>query len=212
MKKTELVKILIFLSDSYGWKFRYPKDSDSSTDRCERTWLDWIGEFEYNCVMEFLEGYLKRNSEQPPTPMAIANELEKYSLPDIERITPDEAYQMAIEILCTEPKGFRERFEEAKKNYDAGKAYCFPTPREFTEEEYEKLPEKIQRTVNAMGGMDYFIGEKKDTYFRHQFLKAYERISDKIDEEPPQHVIEALQDSAKRIANNFRSIEEKKNE
>ena len=80
MKKVELIKLLIFLSNAYPRKFNFPQKTKKANKEFVETWYDFLQDFEYSIAEKSLKRLIIRKSEWPPTLGEVVKEIKRYEL------------------------------------------------------------------------------------------------------------------------------------
>lgn len=179
MTKSNLIKILTFISNSYPSKFEFPLDNREETKFFTETWYSFLKDYDYQLVRIAVKKLIINNSTWPPTVGEIVNEIESLITPIGEKLSGGEAWQITLDAV--RKYGY----------YQAGLAMS-------------TLPELVQKTIHCYGGFAAVChSEIHNSFVRHNFIKIYQELaSKKKDEEmlPP-----SLKKETKAIVEKFKN-------
>ncbi|MFW5804867.1 MAG: replicative helicase loader/inhibitor [bacterium] len=155
MNKTELLKVLTFISNSYSNKFKFPKDNQEENKILIETWYSFLHDYDYEVVKVAVKKIVVNKPQWPPTVGELVNAIEDLSQPEENKITGGEAWSMALEAV-------------RKYGYYDMKGGM------------ESLPPLIRKTIECFGGYGALCHSKtNDSYARQNFISIYEELSKK---------------------------------
>jgi len=176
MNRSELVKVLSFISGSYLSKFKYPSEDRTADSNTEESWMIFLKDHEYKIIMAVLKDYIPNNPEWPPTVGQIMNYYKELQKPKDAHITAEEAWDNLLNIIRTRYSKYKARQIE------------------------EGLPDRTKRAVRSLGGMDVIAYSKQDDPFpRKNFIESYNAISNKIEHGAGHGLIESIKDEVKQL-------------
>jgi len=80
MKKAELIKVLVFLSNAYPRKFKFPLKTKRDNKEFIETWYDFLGDYDYLTVKNTAKKLIIRKTEWPPTLGEVVKEINRNQL------------------------------------------------------------------------------------------------------------------------------------
>lgn len=184
MSRTELVKVLTFISNSYPGKFKYPLDSKEETKFFTETWFSFLQDYDYQLVRTAVKKIIVNKATWPPAVGELVREIEELIAPDEAKISAGEAWQLALAAVRN--YGY----------YRAGEAMT-------------SLPPLVQKAVQCFGGFEAVChSEVNNSFARQNFIKIYQELANSKQKEellPP-----SLRDETKAIAEKFKRGQAKK--
>lgn len=185
MTRTELVKVLTFISNSYPGKFKYPLDSKEETKFFTETWFGFLQDYDYQLVKTAVKKIIVNKATWPPAVGELVREIEELIAPDETKISAGEAWQLAL--VAVRNYGY----------YRAGEAIA-------------SLPPLVQKAVRCFGGFEAVChSEVNNSFARQNFIKIYQELAGKKQKKellPP-----SLREETKAIAEKFKNGQAEKN-
>jgi len=155
MTRTNLVKVLTFISNSYPGKFKYPLDSREETKFFTETWYSFLQDYDYQLVRTAVKKLIVNKPTWPPAVGELVHEIESLITPAKDKISGGEAWQLALEAV--RKYGY----------YQAGQAM-------------DSLPQMVQKAVQCYGGFDAVChSEIHSSFARQNFIKIYQELVNK---------------------------------
>lgn len=185
MNRTDLVKVLTFISNSYPGKFKYPLDSREETKFFTETWYSFLGDYDYQLVRTAVKKLIINKASWPPAVGELVHEIESLTTAAVDKISAGEAWQLALEAV--RKYGY----------YQAGQAMA-------------SLPSLVQKTIQCYGGFTAVChSEIHSSFARQNFMKIYQELASKKENEellPP-----SLKKETKALADRYRYKRSAKN-
>lgn len=158
MKKTNVVKLLTYLSSAYPAKMKFPLSGQEETKLMLEVWYDFLEEYDDNLVLIAAKKLIVNSPDWPPTIGNVVKEVEDIIRPAEEKISGAEAWKLVLRAVRV--YGYY-RSEEAMKS----------------------LPEKVQEAVKNFGGFASIChSEANSTFVRKQFIDIYINIDKRYKE------------------------------
>lgn len=155
MKKSEMVKILKFLNNYYGAKFKYPKESDMDTKQVTETWYIFLGEYDYNVVSASLKKLVVNKPKWAPTPGEVIQEINKnINRDNPNQITGAEAWNKVLRAI--------------------EKHSWFYNP----EEVKAALPDTVLKAAEVTGLSAIAKSTDGDSFIMNRFIKTFEQMKE----------------------------------
>ena len=155
MKKTELIKVLTFISNAYPNKFSFPRKNKNDNKIFIETWYSFLKDYNYNLVKIGVKKIIINKATWPPTVGELVKEIEKLKMNESDKLTGAEAWAIALEAV--RKYGF----------YDMAQAM-------------KDMPSLVKKSVECFGGYDALCHSKvQDSYSRQNFIRIYEDLARK---------------------------------
>ena len=171
MKRSELIKLLSIISNSYPGKFEFPRETKEETELLLETWYAMLRDYDYAEAKRAYSQYIIKKPAWPPTLGEIIAEIQQSQQGGELNLTSGEAWKLALDAV------------RKYGIYQAGKAMA-------------SLPPLVQDTIQCLGGYEYLCHSEIDnTFIRSNFIKFFEELKAKkkaITSLPPSHFEELL--------------------
>ncbi|RCW44736.1 MULTISPECIES: replicative helicase loader/inhibitor [unclassified Halanaerobium] len=155
MKKTNVVKLLTFLSHAYAQRMKFPLKGQKQTEMMVEVWHEFLERYEDRLILTAAKKLAVNNSDWPPSVGAIVKEAEDIVTPAEDKITGDEAWKLVLKAV---------------------RKYGYYKP----DEGMNSLPEKVQEAVKNFGGFRAICHSKANSsYVRKQFVEIYDSIAER---------------------------------
>src|SRR5690554_916111 len=178
MDRTDLVKVLTFISNSYPGKFEFPLGSREETKFFTETWYSFLKDYDYQLVRTAVKKLIINKQSWPPAVGELVHEIESIITPAEEKLSGGEAWQLTLEAV--RKYGY----------YRAGQAM-------------KSLPPLVKKTVQCFGGFAAVChSEIHSSFARQNFIKIYKELASKKQNNdflPP-----SLREETRTIADKFK--------
>lgn len=151
MTRPEVVKLLIYISNSYPGRMEYPRENGAENDLLEKTWLDFLKEIDLKIALTVVRKYICEGNKWPPSVGEIvAASMALKNPPGLSSLD-------AWEMVCQAAANFGYyREQEAVKT----------------------LPPKVVKALNLMGGFKQVIGEdNQGGWVQKRFELIYNQLA-----------------------------------
>lgn len=152
MEKSEIIKILSYLNNCYGNRFKFPKENDPASTMMVEVWHDFLKYYQYQLVSAAVKKLIINQPKWPPTPGEIAKEVEMIKLPAEAKITAGEAWHLALKAVHS--YGY----------YNSRKGM-------------ESLPECVREAVRNFGGFAALCHSEDNNYVKSSFMKIFKEVA-----------------------------------
>lgn len=153
MNKKEIIKLLTYLNHCYPGKFNFPKKVKRENQMLIEVWYDLLKNYQYKKLSSVVKKVVVNNGHWPPSVGEIVKEVEKLSIPAVDKITAGEAWMLVLNAV--RKYGY----------YNSAQAM-------------ESLPKKVRETIEHFGGFEAIChSEANNNYVRSHFIKLYKEVN-----------------------------------
>lgn len=185
-----MVQVLSTISDLYGSKFKFPRDTKEESLMTVKNWMFGLGEYSHDTVMLVLKSLLKTKKGWSPDASDIVQCIEDAQKPPEGRMTADEAWDMALEIAH-------------RSSYHSSDLDIFNE---------KNTPDLMRRAIWAIGSLETLrrSPEKDTPYLRKRFVDAYNNINERLEHEPLPELSSSIQKDITQLGDGMRMIGKEK--